>query len=121
MSADDTSGEVDERFVGEVHSLFLTVEVFPLAGIVRIGWESSTIGEDMSALRHLDEVVADGHADGVLAILVGFHDFAILRTDGAVDIEGDILYGIVGAGIAYLAADGERRDILEVDTAMYER
>ena len=121
MPADYTAGEVDECLVGEVHSLLLAVESCALVGVVWVGGEASAIGEEVAVLRHLDEVIADGHADGVLAIQVCLYDFPILRADGAVDIECDVFYGIVGTGIAYLSADGERRDILKVNAAVNER
>ena len=65
-------------------------------------------------------MVADGHADGELSLGVGGDEFAVLAADGAVDGKLYTLHGIVGAGVVYVSAHGERTYVLEVDAVVDE-
>ena len=116
-----TAREVDERLVDELHVLYLAVERNLHAGSVRVGWVASGGCKHMAVLLHLDEVVADGHADGECAVLGRLYEFAVATAYRAIYIERASLHGIIGAFVEDGARYGERRYVGEVYSAMHER
>ena len=66
-------------------------------------------------------MVADGHADDVRTVLGRGYNLSVLAADASVDIEVTALYGIVGALVEHISRNGERRYVLEVYAAVYER
>ena len=75
----------------------------------------------MTVLLHLDEVVADGHADGECAVLRRLYEFAVATAYRAIYIECASLHGIIAAFVEDGARYGERRYVGEVYSAMHER
>ena len=86
-------------------------------GIIRI---TTIVHESVSALLHLDEVVTNRYIDLKLTTGICLDSLAVLSSQVTVNIDHSILHGNGGAIEINNTRNGERADILEVNTAIRE-
>ena len=92
-----------------------------LPRLVGVGRIAACVNKDVAILHDFDIVVTDRHAHGKLTIGIGLNEFAVLGCWHTIDVDVAALHGIVGAGIAHVAADGEGGDVFEVNAVMNQR